>query len=217
MAVQWTVGTRSRSRAPLWRVVLLVGGLFLFAVALVLGLQSGLGAYSWVVFHEGIARHTDLTVGQATIVVSAVIVAVSWSLGVRPGVGTVANLVLVGAFMDAVLWSESVPRAPSLPLAVLELAASVVLLGVATGMYIAAGYGAGPRDSLMLAVARRFGWSVGWVRWLLEVTITVVGIALGGSFGVGTIVVALTVGPAVRVGFRLFGLDRLGFPRSEGG
>ncbi len=215
--MQRSVLTRRGSKVLLWRAALLVGGLFLFAVALVLGLQSGLGAYSWVVFHEGIARHTDLTVGQATILVSAVVVAVSWSLGVRPGVGTVANLVLVGAFMDMLLELGAIPRVRSLVLAVLELGASVVLLGVATGMYIAAGYGAGPRDSLMLAVARRFGWSVGWLRWLLEVSVTAVGIVLGGSFGPGTIVVALTVGPAVRLGFRLFGLDRLGFPRSEGG
>ncbi|MCX7622470.1 MAG: membrane protein [Thermomicrobium sp.] len=198
------------------RPVALVVGLFLFSLALVLGLQSGLGAYSWVVFQDGLARRTFLTVGQASIVVSGVIVGASWLLGVPPGMGTIANLVLIGVFMDVLLWLGWVPRATTLLGGFTEVALSVVLLGIATGMYVAAGYGAGPRDSLMLALARRTGWSVAWVRWLLEVSVTGAGIALGGAFGIGTIVVAMTVGPAVRLGFLLFGLDRHGYRKDEG-
>ncbi|MCX2726921.1 membrane protein [Thermomicrobium sp. 4228-Ro] len=199
------------------RWVTLVSGLFLFALALVLGLQSGLGAYSWVVFQDGLARHTVLTVGQASIAVSAIVVGVSWLLGVPPGIGTLANLVLIGVFMDVLLWLGWVPEATSFVGGAIEVGLSVILLGIATGMYSGADFGAGPRDSLMLALARRTGWSVSWVRWALEVSVTIAGIVLGGSFGVGTIVVALTVGPAVRLGFYLFGLDAQGYRRNNEG
>jgi len=210
------IGQERSVGSLLGRWTMLLGGLFLFALALVLGLQSGLGAYSWVVFQDGLAKHTFLTVGQASIVVSAFVVAVSWLLGVPPGIGTLANLVLIGVFMDVLLWLNWVPAATSPVSGTIEIVLSVLLLGFATGMYIGADFGAGPRDSLMLALARRTGWSVGWVRWALEVSVTLAGIVLGGSFGVGTIVVALTVGPAVRLGFRLFGLDGQGYRRNEG-
>jgi uncharacterized membrane protein YczE len=202
-------------RERLVRATMLVGGLFLFALALVLGLRSGLGAYSWMVFHDGISRHTPLTVGQASIVVSLVTVGAGWALGVSPGFGTVANLVLIGIFTDFLLWSGMIPQARDTFEGVIEVAASVVLLGIASGMYIAADFGAGPRDSLMLALARRTRWSIGWIRWSMESAVTVIGILLGGSFGIGTIMVALTVGPAVRLGFALFGLDGRGRRRKE--
>lgn len=201
---------RSPWLAAVRRWTLLIGGLFLFALALVLGLESGLGAYSWMVFHDGLARHTPLTVGQASIVVSGVLVLVSWVLGVAPGLGTIANLVLIGVFTDLLLWSGWVPHTKSWIGGLGEVVASVLLLGIASGMYIAAEFGAGPRDSLMLALARRLDVSVGWIRWGMETAVTVIGIVLGGSFGVGTIIVAMTVGPAVRWGFRLFGLDGRG-------
>jgi len=199
------------------RTTMLVGGLFLFALALVLGLRSGLGAYSWMVFHDGISRHTPLTVGQASIVVSLVTVGTGWALGVSPGVGTVANLVLIGIFTDLLLWSGAIPQARDTFEGMIEVVASVLLLGIASGMYIAADFGAGPRDSLMLALARRTRWSIGWIRWGMESIVTVIGILLGGSFGIGTIMVALTVGPAVRLGFALFGLDGRGRHRREMG
>ncbi len=209
-------GTSRQRVATIQRWALLVAGLFLFALALVLGLQSGLGAYSWMVFHDGIARHTPLTVGQASIAVSIVAVGGGWLLGVPPGIGTIANLLLIGVFTDLILWMNLVPPASQPLVGLFEVAASVVLLGIASGMYIAADFGAGPRDSLMLALARRTRWSVGWIRWAMEVGVTLAGIGLGGSFGIGTIIVALTVGPAVRWGFRLFGLDGQGYRRERG-
>lgn len=157
-------GTSRQRVATIQRWALLVAGLFLFALALVLGLQSGLGAYSWMVFHDGIARHTPLTVGQASIAVSIVAVGGGWLLGVPPGIGTIANLLLIGVFTDLILWMNLVPPASQPLVGLFEVAASVVLLGIASGMYIAADFGAGPRDSLMLALARRTRWSVGWIR-----------------------------------------------------
>ncbi|GBD16751.1 hypothetical protein HRbin26_01654 [bacterium HR26] len=185
----------------------LIAGLFLFALGVVLGLQSGLGAISWTVFHEGLARHTPLTIGQATIVTSVVMVGASWVAGTPPGLGTLLNMLLVGLFMDLILWSGLIDRPENWPGEWALLVSSIAVLGVATGMYISAGLGAGPRDSFNLALSRRTGWPIGLTRWLLETTVLGIGILLGGSFGVGTILAALLIGPAVGLGFRLFRLE----------
>lgn len=185
----------------------LIAGLFLFALGVVLGLQSGLGAIAWTVFHEGLARHTPLTIGQATIVTSVVMVGMSWVAGTPPGLGTLLNMLLVGLFTDAILWSGLIDRPEHWPGEWALLVSSIAVLGVATGMYISAGLGAGPRDSFNLALSRRTGWSIGLTRWLLETTVLGIGILLGGSFGVGTILAALLTGPAVGLGFRLFRLE----------
>lgn len=189
------------------RVLVLVAGLFLFALGVALGLESGLGAIAWAVFHDGLARHTPLTIGQATIATSVIMVGVSWVAGTPPGLGTLLNMTLVGVFLDLILWSGTIPE-PTSPLGAWALlGSSVVVLGVSTGMYISAGLGAGPRDSFNLAVSRRTGWSIGRTRWLIEMTVLGLGIALGGRFGIGTVVAALVMGPAVSVGFRVFGLE----------
>ncbi|MCM8746168.1 hypothetical protein NET03_06455 [Thermomicrobium sp. CFH 73360] len=102
-------GTSQQRVATIQRWALLVVGLFLFALALVLALQSGLGAYLGMVLHDGIARDTPLTVGQASIAVSIIAVGGSWFLGVAPGVGTIANFLLTGVFTDLIRWMNSVP------------------------------------------------------------------------------------------------------------
>lgn len=190
------------------RFAMLNAGLALFAVGLVLSLQSNLGANSWTVFHDGIDRHTPLTIGQASQVVGLLMIAVSWLGGIRPGIGTLCNMYLVGWFMDLILEHGWVPLAQAYPLRVTMLLASLAVLGVATGVYIKAGFGAGPRDSFNLSLMELTGWSIGKTRWAIEVTVVVVGILLGGRFGVGTIISAFLIGPAVGMGFRLVGLPR---------
>lgn len=185
------------------RAVLLVGGLFLFALAMALSLQCGLGAASWTVLHDGISRQTPLSIGVATQAVGLGMLAVSWGFGIRPGVGTLANMVLIGAFMDLILWVNVVPEARGLPAQAAMLLAGIVLLGLASALYIKAGLGAGPRDSFMLAMHRHTGLRIGVVRWLMESSAVAIGIVLGGAFGVGTVVFALLVGPTVDASFRL--------------
>lgn len=139
-------------------------------------------------------------------------VGASWAAGTAPGVGTLLNMILIGLFTDLILWSGIIVRAKSLPSGLALLAGSIVVLGIATGMYISAGLGAGPRDSFNLALSRRTGWPTGVTRWLLEMTVVGIGILLGGSFGVGTILAAVAIGPAVGLGFWLFRLDSRGRP-----
>lgn len=191
----------------------LIVGLALFALGLVLSLQSNVGANSWTVFHDGLARRTPLTIGQASQVVGFLMIAASWLVGIRPGVGTFLNMYLVGLFMDLILDNGLVPLAQSYPARAAMMVASVAVLGLATGVYIRAGFGAGPRDSFNLALIRVTGLSVRATRWLVELAAVAIGIALGGHFGVGTIVSAILMGPAVSAGFRVTGLAPTGKPR----
>lgn len=184
-------------------LMLLFVGLFVFAVGQVFALQSNLGANPWTVLHDGISRHTPLSIGVATQVVGLLMVAVSWAAGIRPGFGTLANMLLVGLFLDLLLWWGIVPEMRAWPWQIALLLASIATIGLGSALYIKAGFGAGPRDSFMLAMARCSGWRVGVVRWLIEVAAVGLGIMLGGAFGVGTLIFAALVGFAVDASFRL--------------
>lgn len=188
------------------RLLMLFGGLFIFALAMALSLQCNLGAASWTVFHDGISRQTPLSIGMATQLVGLLMLGVSWLAGIRPGFGTVANMVLVGLFLDLILWTELIPEADDYPLRVLMLLAGIVVLGLASALYIKAGFGAGPRDSFMLALHRRTNLRVGKVRWMMEAGAVIAGIILGGAFGVGTIIFACLVGFSVDYFFNLLGV-----------
>jgi uncharacterized membrane protein YczE len=192
------------ARRLAWRFALLNLGLAIFALAMVLSLRSNLGANSWTVFHDGLSQHTPLTLGSAGMAVGFVILAVSWLLGIPPGFGTVMNMLMVGIWTDVFLELELVPEAQAYPARVALLVLSAVLLGLASAMYIKAGFGAGPRDAFMLAVTRRTNLRVGFIRWGMELTVVVIGILLGGAFGIGTILFALMVGPSVEFFFNLF-------------
>jgi uncharacterized protein len=207
-SVQTTVKRQSRVATPSFaaRLLMLFGGLFIFSLAMALSLQCNLGAASWTVFHDGISRQTPLSIGMATQLVGFIMLGVSWLAGIRPGFGTVANMILVGLFLDLILWTDLIPLADAYPLRIAMLLAGIVVLGLASALYIKAGFGAGPRDSFMLALHRRTGLRVGNVRWMMEAFAVVAGIALGGAFGVGTIIFACLVGFSVDYFFNLLGV-----------
>jgi uncharacterized protein len=181
----------------------LVFGLFLFALAIVFILESKLGLSPWDVLNQGIARHSPLSFGMANVVVALLVLCIAWSLGGKPGVGTVANALLVGSFIQGLtsirFFSHLVHD--GLPVRIPLLVAGIVLIGPATAFYIGADFGAGPRDTLMLVGARRTRLRVGIVRGTLELCALVAGIVLGGTFGVGTVLFALLVGPIVEASF----------------
>jgi uncharacterized protein len=200
----------SREEWRLWlrQFSIMVAGLFFFALALVLSLQCNLGANSWTVFHDGLARQSPLTIGQATQVVSVLMILASRLVGIRPGIGTVLNMLMVGFYMDLILWSGLIERAETLPSQIAMLLVSILMLGLATGMYIKAGFGAGPRDSFAMAMIELTNLSITVIRWGLEAIVVVLGILMGGHFGIGTIIFAILIGPSVGLGFRVFGLRR---------
>lgn len=189
------------------RVVVLLVGQVLFGTGLWLGLQAELGVGPWDVLHGGLADLLGTPFGRTAIAVSAVVFLVALRAGVKPGVGTVLNVVLVGGTIDVLLapgWLDGLgDRAVALRLAVCVLGIASVALGSA--LYLGAHLGPGPRDGLMVAISRRTGWSTGRARGVLEVGVLVLGVLLGGPVGVGTVLFALGIGPAVQLAFSLTG------------
>src|SRR5262245_46674821 len=159
------------------RAVSLLVGIALFAAGIVLLLESKLGLSPWDVLNQGISEHTPLSFGTANIVVSLIVLGISWWLGARIGVGTVANAILIGLFVDGLLAIDAVDSLSDAPLAarVAFMCGGVLLIGLGTGFYIGAGMGAGPRDSLMLVISHRAHIRVGVARAALEVSATIVG------------------------------------------
>lgn len=187
------------------RFAWLLTGLFVFAVSIVCLYEAKLGLSPWDALNQGISKHTPLSFGTANIAVGCCVLLVAVLLGARIGVGTVSNAVLVGAFVDVLLRIGWVDRLDGSPLAVRigMLVAGIAVMGFATGLYVGAGFGAGPRDSLMLALVRRTGRRVGVVRGCLEASATLAGFLLGGKIGVGTLLFVLAIGPAVEGSFAL--------------
>ena len=185
------------------RSAALMSGLVLFAAGIVLILESGLGLSPWDVLSQGIADRTPLSFGVANIAVAFGVLVLAWALGARIGPGTVANAVVIGAAVDGLLAVDAVDRLSdvSLGLRIGLLVVGIALIGLGTGLYIGAALGAGPRDSLMLVLARRTGVRIGAVRAVLEGSVTVLGFLLGGTLGVGTLAFALAIGPAVELAF----------------
>jgi uncharacterized membrane protein YczE len=196
------------------RLTSLVVGLFLFAFAIVLILESKLGLSPWDVLNQGISKHTPLSFGVANIAVGITVLFIGWSLGGRPGVGTVANAVLVGAFIQLLTSLHVLTNLAhdALGIRVVLLGVGVALIGPASAFYICADLGAGPRDTLMLVGARRTHRRVGLVRGALELCALAAGIVLGGTFGVGTVLFALLVGPIVEASFALLARTPLALP-----
>ena len=195
-------------------MVSLFFGLGVFGAAIVSLLESRLGLAPWDVFHQGISKHSPLSLGTATIVVGLVVLAIAWFLGQPPGFGTVANAVMIGVFVDlfsSMGWVERLSGAGPVGRSGLLLL-GVALFGIASAFYIGAGLGAGPRDSLMLVLARRTGRRIGLVRAFLEIGALVSGALLGGAVGIGTVAVALLIGPSVEVSFWLLCHVRIAEP-----
>lgn len=189
------------------RVLALVFGLFLCAAGIVGLLESELGLSPWDVLHQGLAEHTALSYGTANIVVGVLVLAVSWGLGAQVGVGTIANAVLIGLFIELLVRVPAVEALSEEGLAVrsVVLAVGIALVAVGSAFYLGAALGAGPRDSLMLVLAVRSARRIGVVRTLLESSVVVVGAALGGTIGIGTVAFALLIGPALEASFWLLG------------
>ena len=188
---------------PVARAVWLVSGLLLCAIGILCFLEAKLGLAPWDVLHQGIAKHTPLSFGLANEAVGIVVVFLSWRLGARIGIGTLANAVLIGGFIALIQGFHLLRPFDGAPLdaRIGMLALGMVCFGVGTVFYIGADLGAGPRDSLMLVGSHRLGIRVGAVRAGLELSVLAIGFVLGGRVGIGTLVFALGIGPSVELGF----------------
>ncbi len=175
------------------RLAQLYIGLPLYGLSAGLLVRSRLGLDPWDVLHQGIARHTGIKIGTVLIIVGGLVLLAWIPLRQRPGLGTLSNLVLIGVALNISL--TYIPSGGSLAVRVAEMLGGIGLCGVATGMYIGANFGPGPRDGLMTGLARRSGRSIRFTRTTIELTVLTSGWLLGGNVGIGTILFALLIGP----------------------
>ena len=181
---------------PAERAARLLAGLVLFGLAMALLVEAGLGLDPWNVFNQGVARHTGLTLGQVTVIGSITLLGVWVPLGQRPGVGTIANALIVGPVLDlGIAW---IPAAGGLAAQIAYMAAAIATTALATGLYVGAGWGPGPRDGLMTGLAAR-GIPLARARAGVEITVLLLGWALGGSVGLATVLFATSIGALVKV------------------
>lgn len=178
------------------RVVQLLIGLALYGVSMAMMLRATLGLNPWDVFHAGVTSRVPVTFGQVTIIVGALVLLLWIPLRQWPGLGTIANVVVIGLAVDAALAVIDSPT--GLPAQLALLLAGLVLNGLAGGLYIGSQLGPGPRDGLMTGLALRTGLSIRLVRTGLELTVLGAGWLLGGPVGIGTVLYAMTIGPLVQ-------------------
>lgn len=196
-----TAPSASLWRASPRRLLRLVVGLWLFGTGEALVISSTLGNSPWTVFAEGVSEHSPLSIGAATILTSAVILLIWTRLPVRPGLGTIANAVLIGVAIDVTLGYVGEPSA--LAPRILAVLGGIAIIGVGSGLYLGSRLGPGPRDGLMMGLHWRTGRPVALLRAGIELTALAAGVALGGTAGVGTVAFAVLIGPAVQTGMRV--------------
>lgn len=188
------------------RLIQLFLGLALYGVSIALIVRADLGLDPWDVLAQGVferfAGPAGLSFGLVVNLIGMAVLLLWLPLRQRPGVGTVANVLVIGTVANVGL--DWIPANLALPIRAALLVAGVVLNGVASGAYIGAGLGPGPRDGLMTGLVARTGWPVKWVRTAIEVAVVAVGWLLGGSVGLGTILYAVAIGPLVHIFLPLF-------------
>lgn len=203
------------------RLIQLYVGLALYGASSAFLVRAGLGLEPWGVLHQGLAERTGLSIGVVAIIVGAAVLLLWIPMRQRPGLGTVSNVFAIGLAMDGTL--GLVPEMHGLAARITVMVAGIVLNGVATGLYIAARFGPGPRDGLMTGLHRRTGRSIRVVRTAIEVAVVATGFVLGGSLGVGTVLYAVSIGPLAQLFLRAFAVpgadsaDRTVAPAPESG
>jgi hypothetical protein len=187
-----------------WRdLVVIQVGFALFGLAIATLIRANLGTSPWVMLEVALSQISGLTPGTLSVIIGLVVLAAALGLRERIGWGTLGNMLFIGPWEDIGL--RLIPAVSgNLPVQFAMLLASIIGIGMASAIYIGVDAGAGPRDSLMLAIHRISGWSLHRARGTIEGILVLLGWLLGGPAGLGTVVFALLIGPAVQWGFRLF-------------
>jgi len=186
------------------RVMKLFLGLLLYATGIVMTINANLGLAPWDVFHQGLTNIFGITMGQASICVGIVLVIIDTLLGERIGWGTLSNMVVVGIFMDILMLNHLIPVFRSAVPSFIMMILGMFTIGVASYFYISTGLGSGPRDGLMVALTKKTTKSVRFIRNCIELCVLAIGYALGGSVGIGTVIMAASTGYFIQFAFKLF-------------
>lgn len=192
------------------RMLRLVAGMAVSAVGVTLMLQANIGLEPWSVLQQGMSQSWGITFGTASMIVGAAAIGIAVVCGESLGIGTIVNIVICAIFIDALLWLNRIPQMTELLPGILMLLAGLELLTLGTWLYMKSALGSGPRDALMVALARRTGRSVGLCRILVEICAIIAGYFLGGQVGIGTVISAFGFGTLVNVNFGLLRFDAAG-------
>lgn len=185
----------------------LIVGLFLYALGIVLTIKANIGYGPWEVFHVGLGKTVGITIGNASIIVGLVIIVITVLMGEKIGIGTILNMVLIGVFLDLILMSDVVPIMDNMLFGVLALMIGLYIIALGSYFYIGSGFGAGPRDGLMVALTRKVKLPIGVVRSSIELVATLLGWLLGGMVGIGTLISGFAIGFCIQSTFSLLRFD----------
>lgn len=189
------------------RFLRLIIGLFLYALGIVVTMNAHIGYAPWDVFHVGLAKTTGMTIGTASIITGIIIGIVTVWLGEKVGIGTILNMVLIGVFLDILISLQIIPIARDFVFGIIMMIVGLFIIALASYFYIGSAFGAGPRDSLMVALTRKTGLPIGVCRGTIELLAVFVGWWLGGMVGIGTIISAFVIGFCVQITFKLLKFD----------
>lgn len=181
------------------RYAMFILGIFIGAFGCVLSIKADLGVAPWDTLHIGLQKTFGLTIGIWTQIVGGIVILSSYLIArIKPTFGMMVNMICFGTFLDLILWWDIIPKGETVLQKIVLFALGLVIMAVGIGMYISPRIGAGPRDSFMLAMNERLGWSIQRVRVMIEVTVLIVGASLGGPVSIGTVLIALLTGPMIQ-------------------
>ncbi|MDF2587463.1 MAG: hypothetical protein K0S41_1304 [Anaerocolumna sp.] len=191
-------------RQYLNRLIRLLIGLFLYALGIVFTINANIGYAPWDAFHVGLAKIIGSSIGTISILVGLIIVVITFLLGEKLGLGTILNMVLIGVFLDFLLKLHLIPISNNLFIGIIMVIIGLFIIAIGSYFYIGSAFGAGPRDSLMIALTRITGLPVGVCRGTIELFVVIIGWRLGGMIGIGTVISAFVIGFCVQTIFKLF-------------
>lgn len=177
-------------------------GYFMCALGMVMTINANIGVAPWDVLHQGISNITGLTIGKATIILGLLIIIIDIALGQDVGWGTLFNMIFIGTFMDIIMLNNLVPIFKSFLPSLIMMFLGMLVIGYGVFIYIGAGYGAGPRDGLMVALTRKTKKSVRFVKNSVELLALIIGYFLGGQVGIGTVIMAIGGGYFLQFAFK---------------
>lgn len=189
------------------RVLRLFLGLFLYTLGIAFTLKAQIGYAPWEVLHVGISKTTGISIGTASILIGIIIIVITLFLGEKVGIGTLLNMFLIGVLLDFMLILNFIPAANNFLVGLMMLVLGLFTIALGTYFYVGSAFGAGPRDSLMIALAKKTGLPIGVCRGTTEISAVLIGWKLGGMVGIGTIISALLIGACVQITFNLLKFD----------
>ena len=189
------------------RYIRLFIGLFLCAVGMTLTINAELGYSPWDVFHQGIGNILGTTIGTSNIIVGIFILTIEVTMKQKPGIGTLCNMTLIGIFMNIIMGNNLLPKFENVYVNIGMILIGMIIIGIGSYLYISSGFGAGPRDGLMLLLLLKTDKSIRFIRNSMEITVLVIGYLLGGPVGIGTVIISFGLGYAIQLVFKMFDFE----------